>query len=331
MADETILFVDDDSSVLNALRTLLGRRLKNNRMIEIAESADEALEIVEELAQQSGELAVIVADYIMPGMKGDELLVEVHRRSPKTMTVMLTGQSDMHGVKRAINEANLFRFLEKPWQNDDIVLTLQAALNTYELDRELQRHIVALRHMNEELEATVAERTQELVQKNQELERLSITDRLTGLYNRLFLDRTLEHEFASAGRHGGSFSIILLDIDHFKNVNDTYGHLAGDQVLTTIGQILKGRVRETDVAGRWGGEEFLVICPNTSLTAAAAVAETLRGKVEQQHFPVVGARTMSFGVASYRPGDTIITVEARADNALYAAKDGGRNRVMTAG
>jgi diguanylate cyclase (GGDEF)-like protein len=323
----TILCVDDDSSVLSALRSLLGQRLEHDQTVEIAENGAEALEIIAELAEDGLELSVIIADYIMPGMKGDELLVKVHQLLPNTITIMLTGQSDLTGVKRTINEANLFRFLEKPWQNEDIVLTVQAAIRAYELDHQLQRQNQELLRINEELEHIVSERTRQLVEKNKELEQLAITDRLTGLYNRLFLDQVLEREISVVHRNHSAFSLILLDIDHFKLVNDTYGHHAGDEVLQTISKILKAAVRESDVVGRWGGEEFLVLCPNTSLEDSLKVAEKLRRSIEQYDFAALGSRSASFGVASYQAGDSIASVEARADKALYLAKENGRNRV----
>ncbi len=323
----TILCVDDDSSVLSALRSLLGQCLEHDQLVEIAENGAEALEIIAELAEDGLELSVIIVDYIMPGMKGDELLVQVHELLPNTIKIMLTGQSDLNGVKRTINEANLFRFLEKPWQNEDIVLTVQAAIRAYELDHRLELQNQELQRINEELELIVGERTRQLVEKNKELEQLAVTDRLTGLYNRLFLDQVLEREFSTIGRHGTTFSLILLDIDHFKHVNDTYGHHAGDEVLKSISKILKESVRESDVVGRWGGEEFLILCPNTSHSDTLKIAEKLRLAIEQYDFASIGCRTASFGVASYQQGDTIATVEARADKALYLAKDKGRNCV----
>lgn len=328
MAIDTILCVDDDSSVLGALRTLLNKGLNHALRVEIAESGEEALEIVAELHEEGSELTIVVADYIMPGMKGDELLVRVHEQLPDTVTIMLTGQSDMHGVKRAINEASLFRFIEKPWQNDDLILTLQAALRTYSLDRALREHVQKLQRMNETLEEIVAERTGKLVRKNEELERLSVTDRLTGLFNRLYLDRVMDREHAAAVRHSSQFSVILIDVDHFKRVNDTYGHQAGDEVLVTIAGILSDRTRDCDVAGRWGGEEFLIICPNTGLDGAMTAAEALRLGIERTQFPHVGMRTASFGVVEHVAGETVVEMLDRADKALYAAKSNGRNRVI---
>lgn len=325
----TILCVDDDSNVLSALRSLLGQRLPHHQSVEIAENGNEALEIIAELAEDGEALSVIIADYIMPGMKGDELLVKVHEQHPKAIKIMLTGQSDLNGVKRTINEANLFRFLEKPWQNEDIVLTVQAAIRAYELDDQLQQRNLELQRINEELEHIVCERTRQLVEKNEELAQLAITDRLTHLYNRLFLDQMLEREFAAVTRQRSSFSLILIDIDHFKQVNDTYGHHAGDDVLKTISKILKDTMRESDIVGRWGGEEFLVLCPGTSLADTLTVAEKLRSGIEAYDFANIGTRTASFGVACYKLGDTIAMVEARADKALYLAKNGGRNKVVS--
>ncbi|MFY7866357.1 GGDEF domain-containing response regulator [Roseateles sp.] len=331
MANEVILCVDDDSGVLTSLRSLLGKNLQHGQLIEIAESGPEALGLLDEMEREGQHLALIIADYIMPGMKGDELLVRVHQRMPEAQTIMLTGQSNLEGVKRAINEARLFRFLEKPWHNEDVLLTVNAALHTFHLNAELQRHVRELKRINEDLETTISLRTQELVEKNKELEQLSVTDRLTKLYNRLFLDRVLEREFAAAGRKARSFALILLDIDRFKRFNDTYGHHVGDQVLVSLALLLQQRVRASDVAGRWGGEEFLIICPDTDLAGAQQMAESLRQHIATHGFPHVGECTASFGVAAYLPGDTIAAVEARADKALYAAKQGGRNRVVVGG
>lgn len=176
-----------------------------------------------------------------------------------------------------------------------------------------------------------AEAQAKLVAQNSELELLASVDSLTGLFNRRHLSQGLAREVATAQRHGRNLSLILLDIDHFKQINDVFGHHAGDVVLTGIGSVLNGRIRATDMAGRWGGEEFLVICPNTSSSEALFVAEALRVAISQQQFPEVGMCTASFGVAGYQPGDTPRMVEQRADMAMYQAKMAGRNRVALAG
>ena len=168
---------------------------------------------------------------------------------------------------------------------------------------------------------------QQLAQANRELEVLSVTDKLTALFNRVKLDRVLTAELARAHRYGSALSVVMLDIDHFKVVNDTFGHNIGDDVLVDIADTLRLSVRNSDTVGRWGGEEFLVILPSTDLEQAGAVAEKVRGRVADLKLPTVGKVTVSLGVAEYQAGDTEQQLVARADIALYAAKEGGRNRV----
>jgi len=159
------------------------------------------------------------------------------------------------------------------------------------------------------------------------IEELSITDRLTGLYNRLKLDEVLSLHVSLALRHQNVFSTIILDIDKFKSVNDTYGHQVGDTLLQEIAKVLKNNVRLEDIIGRWGGEEFLIVLPNTTHDGAMLLAEKLRKAIEQTAFSTVGTRTSSFGVASYVQGDDTKTIVGRADEALYRAKESGRNKV----
>lgn len=164
---------------------------------------------------------------------------------------------------------------------------------------------------------------------NRKLERISVTDRLTGLFNRMKLDEVLESEILRAPRTVQTFSVIMIDVDFFKQVNDTHGHPIGDRVLIEVAQLLRAGTRAIDVVGRWGGEEFLIICPHTDEAGACQLAENLRKSVQNHRFQVVESKTASFGVASVEPGDTSKDVVARADAALYAAKTGGRNRVET--
>jgi len=170
---------------------------------------------------------------------------------------------------------------------------------------------------------------QQLEEKSRELKRLSVTDPLTGLYNRLKIETSFEYERQRLQRYSGALSIVLLDIDHFKKVNDTFGHHAGDQVLCGIAEILRQRVRKSDVVGRWGGEEFMLILPETTLAEAAALAEDLRREITELDFTPVPSQSASFGVASVHTDDDGATVFQRADRALYRAKDGGRNMVVT--
>jgi diguanylate cyclase (GGDEF)-like protein/PAS domain S-box-containing protein len=161
----------------------------------------------------------------------------------------------------------------------------------------------------------------------EELKELAIKDQLTGLYNRRKIDEVLMKEKQQADRSQQDLSIIIADIDMFKLVNDQFGHLVGDIVLSEVTKILGSSIRKTDVLGRWGGEEFMIICPDTDLNGALNLAEKLRRKIAQYHFDQVGHKTCSFGVAQLRKDESIDSLLLRSDTALYRAKERGRNRV----
>ncbi|MBL8516104.1 MAG: GGDEF domain-containing protein [Betaproteobacteria bacterium] len=167
----------------------------------------------------------------------------------------------------------------------------------------------------------------ELEQKNKELETLSTTDRLTGLANRLRMETALAQELSRSDRHAHALSLILLDIDYFKRVNDTHGHHVGDAVLQEVARVLSQNIRKTDLLGRWGGEEFLILCLDTGAEAATVLAEKIRAALAAHDIPIAGRKTGSFGVCSYRAADDIKSMMIRADAALYRAKESGRNRV----
>jgi diguanylate cyclase (GGDEF)-like protein len=169
-----------------------------------------------------------------------------------------------------------------------------------------------------------------LMGRNRHLELLSTRDRLTDLGNRLHLDQTLAHELQRSRRTQSSLSVIMLDIDHFKSVNDRHGHLAGDQVLVCVARLLLEGARELDLVGRWGGEEFVVVCRDTDLGGAAVLAEKLRSRIAANPLPFAGRTTCSFGVACLRDGESVDDLMARADTAMYTAKQAGRNRVSVA-
>lgn len=163
------------------------------------------------------------------------------------------------------------------------------------------------------------------------IEKMSVTDRLTGLYNRHRLDEVLSAETERVKRYGTDLSAVLIDIDHFKKVNDTYGHNTGDMVLKQLAEIIRSNIRNTDCAGRWGGEKFIIIAPQTDAEHAAQLAEKLRMAVEKAEFAEAGSITISAGAAQYSSGETEAHFINRADTALYQAKQQGRNRVCTAG
>jgi len=165
-------------------------------------------------------------------------------------------------------------------------------------------------------------------ERTHELEELSITDQLTSLYNRRKIDKILHSEIEQAKRYHHSFSLILIDIDYFKKVNDTYGHQTGDDVLQDISLLFLSHIRKSDLVGRWGGEEFLIISLEKDSEKVFQFAEKLRLLIESHSFKKTGQLTCSFGIAHFQQEDTLESLLERTDNALYGAKAAGRNCVI---
>lgn len=180
------------------------------------------------------------------------------------------------------------------------------------------------------LNKRIAQAHNDLAIKSIELERMSVTDPLTGLCNRRYIDNRLDAEIVRHVRYEHQLSVILIDLDHFKQVNDVFGHQEGDLVLTKFAEILTKCIRNSDVAGRWGGEEFLVISPENDEKGAAVQAENIRKELAAVPFELSGQQTASFGIAVLRPGEDSDDLIRRADAAMYAAKEKGRNRVEIA-
>lgn len=178
-----------------------------------------------------------------------------------------------------------------------------------------------------ETQNRLAEAHAELVLKSKELEALSVTDKLTGLYNRLKLDETLLNEEQRVLRYKSRLSIILMDIDHFKRINDKLGHQAGDKVLQEVSKTIRDNVRKTDIVGRWGGEEFLIICPETGLDGVYTIAAKIREKLMEWNQEKGISATASFGVAQLAKDENSADLIRKADRALYQAKECGRNCV----
>lgn len=168
----------------------------------------------------------------------------------------------------------------------------------------------------------------DIEEKNKELKILSITDKLTNLYNRRKLDELIEIEINRSERFNHTFGLAIIDIDHFKSVNDTYGHQVGDKVLIEMANIIQNNLRKTDFVGRLGGEEFVIICPESNIEDLTSLMEMFREKIATYDFDVVHNKTASFGLTLSKKGDSIQSILQRADKALYSAKDSGRNKVV---
>jgi len=187
------------------------------------------------------------------------------------------------------------------------------------------RQDITLKKVLEEFNQKLEE---EVLQRTKELEKLAITDKLTSLFNRVKIDTQLKYQVNNFKRNSHTFSIIMIDIDFFKDINDTYGHQVGDEVLIALSKILKQSVREVDILGRWGGEEFIIICPNTDEDGAFSLAEIIRINVQEHKYKSIDKLSISCGVASIDDTLDENSILKKADKALYRAKELGRNRVQ---
>lgn len=188
------------------------------------------------------------------------------------------------------------------------------------LSKSFVRMAKSIRQNQKNLEHEVRERTKEL-------ELLSITDKLTGLVNRVKIDEHIKQEIARFDRYENSFGVIFVDIDHFKIVNDTYGHQVGDEVLVEFANLLEAYTRKTDIVGRWGGEEFIILCIEVQKDTLVEIAQKIRKTIENHDFATIGKKTASFGVTLCKKDESPEELVDRADRAMYKAKQNGRNRV----
>jgi len=182
-----------------------------------------------------------------------------------------------------------------------------------------------------ELRCRIVESNRRLRTALSRIEEIAVRDELTGCFNRRYIMETLQREISRAQRSGGGFSICLLDLDHFKSVNDTHGHAAGDAVLKRFAAVAAQALRDVDLLGRYGGEEFLVVLPGADSRGGVVCGERIRAGLERCEWSELGPNhkvTVTAGVATWKEGDSAFTVLARADDALYAGKNAGRNRVV---
>jgi diguanylate cyclase (GGDEF)-like protein len=332
-----LLIVDDEIENLKALE----RTLRGAFDVVLTPDPLDALKRATE-----DEFAVIVSDQRMPSMLGTELLARIAARHPCTTRVILTGHTDASEMLEAINRAEIWRYVTKPWDNRELVATLHQAVERYRLLKDnarlvadLERSNTALERRNREveemnaaLERRIAERTADLESLNRKLEALAMTDALTHLANRRALFERFGGELERARRYGRPLSVAMVDVDYFKRFNDTEGHRCGDEALVRIGQALATGLRRSDVVGRYGGEEFLILMPETPLAQARDTVERLRRAVERLEIPGAhGSRqlTLSIGVAAFpEQGDSAEALVAAADARLYRAKEAGRNCVV---
>lgn len=226
-------------------------------------------------------------------------------------------------VMNGVRSSNVFTRRETKWLLEHLHVSLPWQPQVDGESFPLQE----LEARTRQLEAMVVERTEALRQALDDVRRLARIDSVTGLGNRTAFDESIVREIGYARRYGTPLSLLLLDVDHFKQINDRHGHLKGDDTLQGLATLIAEHVRGVDTVYRWGGEEFIVLLPNTTLEQAAVCAEYLRWVVETRDFGLEQPITVSIGVAQLRPDEPREGWVRRADEALYQAKTSGRNRV----
>lgn len=301
--DTTILVVDDSEVTRNHLAELLGSSGIASRVL-LAGDGSKALQVL-----TSHRVSLILCDIEMPDLGGMRFLriVQAMPEYARIPLLLTTVHTDVRHKVQGLSEGAV-DYVTKPFVNEELLARVKVQLRLKGLQ-------------------------DELIEKNRRLEELTRIDHLTQLGNRRHLMETLQAEFARSVRHGGSLSLVLADIDHFKRTNDQFGHLVGDRCLQLVANTLVSQLRKSDSAARFGGEEFAVILPQTDMVGARVVAERFREAVAASCLLVEGGKvpmTVSLGVATH-PGGQINSVERlikSADDALYAAKNAGRNRVV---
>ncbi|MBI5017553.1 MAG: diguanylate cyclase [Deltaproteobacteria bacterium] len=324
MEASDILVVDDSRIVLAMVTDILA---EEGYRVRQAENGRVALERVAEARPD-----LIVLDVMMPEMDGYEVCETLRRESDYIPILMITAKGELEDLVRGL-DAGADDYIAKPFQAVELVARVKSLLRIGTLQKRLLLQNFELEAKNQQLEALA----RQLDDLNKELTLLSVTDGLTRAYNHRHFQERLKSEFSRAKRYEEPLACVMLDIDHFKRVNDTWGHPVGDRVLVRIVEILKEGIRSEDLVARYGGEEFVLLLPRTDSEHAAHLAERLRERVEADEFPLTnGDRirlTVSLGVSGFHPPGTHETADAllhAADAALYRAKTDGRNRVAVA-
>ena len=320
-----ILYVEDNKDIRESTSQLLKRCFDT---VGIAVNGKDGIEKYLDFYSKNGYYYdLVISDIKMPDMDGSQMCKEIIDINKKQSILVISADTSSNLLINLI-DIGVNKFIEKPTDTKDLIDTLDKI--TKEIITK-KKNIEYLKDI-EELNISLEQKIEQEIQKNNRLQKLAITDNLTGLNNRAQLDNLLDFEIKKAKRcqiNGCQInvSIIFIDIDRFKSINDTYGHQVGDQILKDFSKIMQNNIRETDTLGRWGGEEFLIISHETNLKGSLALAENLRKKIENTVFKDVKNITASFGVATFENKDSIDSLLNKADNALYKAKHSGRNKV----
>ena len=294
MQTKTILVVDDTVTNLDILVDLL-----DEYDVIDATNGKDALEIVEE-----ENISLILLDIMMPDMDGYEVCKKLKENSSTKdiPIIFITAKTDEDSIEKAYDVGGS-DYVTKPFQPKELISRVKKELKLQELMDELKL--------------------------------LASTDPMTQLYNRRYFTNVTKHILGLAKRQEQPLSLIMADIDKFKNINDTYGHHIGDEVIVYLAEIMKKQQRESDIICRYGGEEFVILLPNTDLKNAKLIAENLRKTIETSSIDLENNEKLNFtlslgvSVVDVKNEDNIFEVLQRADEALYEAKESGRNKICS--
>ena len=310
-----ILVADDEI----AIRELVGEILEGEgHDVTLAEDGEDALEKFKRTWHE-----IVFSDIRMPKMNGIKLLEAIKEINANTQFVIMTSHASIDNSIDALKKG-AFDYILKPFENLDIVSDAanRAIANLSGIRR--QQYLVN----------TLSRQNQELDSLNKEFREMAIRDGLTGLFNHRYAKDRLDEEFDRSKRFGRELTVLFMDLDHFKFFNDTHGHQAGDEILQILAGLMMKNVRESDTLARWGGEEFIVIAPETSEEDGCMLAEKIRKAVAEHAFPhadkqPLGTVSLSIGISSRSERTENAEKLLRfADDAVYAAKDSGRNRTI---
>lgn len=310
-----ILVADDEV----AIRELVGEVLEaEGHQVTLAENGEDALEKFKHTWHE-----IVFSDIRMPKMTGIELLAAIKEINQNTQFVIMTSHASIDNSIDALKKG-AFDYILKPFEDLEVVTDAanRAIANLSGIRR--QQYLLN----------TLSRQNQELDSLNKEFREMAIRDGLTGLFNHRYAKDRLKEEFDRATRFGRELTLLFMDLDHFKFFNDTHGHQAGDDILQILARLMMKSVRESDTLARWGGEEFIVIAPETGKDDGCVLAEKIRNAVAKHPFPnaekqPLGCVSLSVGISSRSESTENAEKLLRfADDAVYAAKDAGRNRTI---
>ena len=307
-----ILIIDDEVHLAENLRTLL---LQGGYSVDIATTGSEA---ISKLNDQH--CHIVITDMVMPEFDGNSVMEFVKKHAPETLLIVITGYASTESAVSAMRKG-AYDYIIKPFDFDYLMFTVERAVDKIKLETQVKINY-----------QKVLEYAKQLEEANLKLMELSITDGLTKLYNQTYFHKCLQKEAAMALRYYAPLSCVMLDIDNFKQVNDNFGHPFGDRVLRELADIIRESVRETDVASRYGGDEFFILLPQTDISGTHILAERLRQKICTRKFRDADRSTnltVSIGISAFSASmaedkSRLLTL---TDRAMYNAKMSGKNRI----